>query len=304
MSRRWLALALLLSLLPLGGGTALAQVPGDVPDVVPPQYPLDNFLPAPGDNALLQWNEETLECIRAVRPGPTVVARALAVVHTATYESWAAYDAFAVGTLTGDSLRRPPLERTLANKSQTVSQSAFLALVDLFPACESAAFDRLSDQGYLDPEKDPSTPAQVALKATGVILSFRHRDGSNQLNGYADTTGYEPVNTPEEIRDPWRWQPLGAPHGLPAPQRAATPHWRNVVPFALTSASQFTPPPPSQDPGDTTLDILAMSAELVDRDKVAPSTGRTALARSCLPVTGICSRSGSRARSATRWTIR
>lgn len=96
-------------------------------------------------------------------------------VHTATYESWAAYDPFAVGTLTGASLRRPAAERTLANKSQTVSQSAYLALSDLFSPCERAALDRLTDQGYLRPKEDPSTPAQVALKATGAILNFRHR---------------------------------------------------------------------------------------------------------------------------------
>jgi hypothetical protein len=32
---------------------------------------------------VLQWNVETLECIRATRPGPTVVARALFVVYAA-----------------------------------------------------------------------------------------------------------------------------------------------------------------------------------------------------------------------------
>jgi hypothetical protein len=28
------------------------------------------------------------------------------------------------------------------------------------------------------------------------VIAFRHKDGSNQLGGYADTTGYQPVNTP------------------------------------------------------------------------------------------------------------
>ena len=38
------------------------------------------------DNVVLRWNEQLLETIRATRPntGPTVTARALGVLHTAT----------------------------------------------------------------------------------------------------------------------------------------------------------------------------------------------------------------------------
>jgi hypothetical protein len=38
---------------------------------------------AAGDSMVLRWNEEILEAIRNVRRGPTVNARALAIVHTA-----------------------------------------------------------------------------------------------------------------------------------------------------------------------------------------------------------------------------
>jgi hypothetical protein len=50
---------------------------------------------------------------------------------------------------------------------------------------------------------------------------------------------YQPVNTPDAIIDPNRWQPLRLPNGTV--QAFATPHWRNVTPFALTSAAQFRP---------------------------------------------------------------
>jgi hypothetical protein len=60
---------------------------------------------ATGDNLVLVWNEETLEAIRSLSPGPTVAVRALAVVHTAIYDAWAAYDAVAVGTTCA---ARPP----------------------------------------------------------------------------------------------------------------------------------------------------------------------------------------------------
>src|SRR4029453_11378461 len=89
---------------------------------------------ADGDNFALVWNQETLESIRKLPPAPTVAARALAMVHTAIYDAWAAYDPLAVGTRLGASLRQPEAERTQANKDKAVSFAAYLALADLFPA--------------------------------------------------------------------------------------------------------------------------------------------------------------------------
>jgi hypothetical protein len=87
------------------------------------------------------------------------------------------------------------------------------------------------------------------------VLDLRHADGSNQLNGYADPcvpACYEPVNTWDKIVDADRWQPLCVPTPPPgatscqgAVQRFLTPHWRNVTPFALSSASQFRGPGPA-----------------------------------------------------------
>jgi hypothetical protein len=56
---------------------------------------------ADGDNLVLVWNDQTLEAIRKLPPAPTVAARALAMVHTAIYDAWAAYDPLAVGTRLG-----------------------------------------------------------------------------------------------------------------------------------------------------------------------------------------------------------
>jgi len=50
------------------------------------------------------------------------------------YDSWAAYDNRATGTQLGGALRRPPEERTIANKQEAVSYAAYSALGDLFPA--------------------------------------------------------------------------------------------------------------------------------------------------------------------------
>ena len=57
------------------------------------------------------------------------------------------------------------------------------------------------------------------------MIAYRHKDGANQLGGYADTTGYQPVNTSDTVNDRWRWQPLRVPLGNPngTVQRALTP---------------------------------------------------------------------------------
>jgi hypothetical protein len=209
---------------------------------------------ATGDSVVLAWNQQVLKTIEELTLDPTIAARALAVVHTAIYDAWAAYDPVAVGTRLGGSLRRPEAERTQANKERAVSFAAYTALVDLFPA-RTAIFDqRMTALGYATDGSDTSTPAVVGATAAQAVLDFRHIDGSNQLNGYADTCVpdcYQLVNTWDQVKNPDKWQPLCVP--LPPPgatscpgevQTFLTPHWRNVSPFALTKPDQFRPPGP------------------------------------------------------------
>jgi hypothetical protein len=176
---------------------------------------------ATGDNLVLVWNEETLDAIRTLSPGPTVAVRALAVVHTAIYDAWAAYDAVAVGTRLGANKRRPVAERTQPNKERAVSFAAYLALVDLFPARQAVYAQRMATLGYVVDGTDTSTAATVGTTAAQAVVNYRHNDGANQLNGYADTSGYMPVNTWDKVVDPDRWQPLCVP--LPPPGATECP---------------------------------------------------------------------------------
>jgi hypothetical protein len=80
---------------PAGGVEAGVGVEINLPlPVLPigpgPLYPLDAYGPAATDNAALRWSEQTLAAIRALKTGPTINARALAIVHTAMYDAWAA----------------------------------------------------------------------------------------------------------------------------------------------------------------------------------------------------------------------
>jgi hypothetical protein len=199
---------------------------------------------APRDNVVLLWDEAALQAIRETRPPPTVTARALAVVHASIYDAWAAYDPWAVGTRLGGALRRPPAERSLANKNAAISHAAYRALVDLFPA-RKGAFDALMERLGYRPTMNATGagPAGVGNRAAAAVLLHRAGDGANQAGGYADTTGYQPVNTPDEVLDADRWQPLRLPGD--AVQAFATPHWYRVTPFALRSAAQFRPDGPT-----------------------------------------------------------
>ncbi|HKQ02287.1 MAG TPA: vanadium-dependent haloperoxidase [Actinomycetes bacterium] len=270
------ALAVVLSSVgPVVGQTAdptlAARPPDDLTDP-PPLFTFEQYPPSVNDNLVLQWDEELLQAIRALPPGPTVVARAISVVHTAIFDAWAAYDARALGTRLRGSLRRPAAERTLANKNKAISFAAYKTLVDLFPARQFDFAEQMSYLGYAVDGSDTSTPATVGITAAQAVIDYRHGDGSNQLNGYADTTGYKPVNTGDVVVDPWRWQPLRVPLGSGPQQLATTPQWSTVKGFALKSPNQFTTPGPDRlqsgfDPKHID-NLLALTSNLTDRQKV------------------------------------
>ena len=214
--------------------------------------------PSPNDDVVLSWGEQTLATVRATKATPPVVARALAVVHTAMYDAWAAYDAKALGTRTGGSLRRPASEHTANYKSMAMSYAAYRVLLDLFPSRAGDISGFMTALGYdaADTSTDPATPQGIGNLVAAAVLEFRHADGSNQLgnlNGgapYSDWTGYQPVNSWNRVNDVYRWQPLC----VPTPPRGATscagtvqtfttPHSGRVTPFALTKPDQFGPPP-------------------------------------------------------------
>jgi hypothetical protein len=221
-------------------------------------FNFNQYGPSPYDDVVLRWGEEALTAVRAVKPPPTVVARSLAVVHTAMYDAWAPYDAKALGTRLGGSLRRPSGEWTANYKSMAISYAAYRVLLDLFPSRASDFSAFMTALGYdpADTSTDPTLPQGIGNLVAKAVLDLRHQDGANQLgdyNGgapYSDWTGYQPVNDWNRVSDVYRWQPLCVP--LPPPgatscagtvQKFATPQWGRVTPFALTRPDQFGPPP-------------------------------------------------------------
>jgi hypothetical protein len=227
------------------------------------------------------WNDQALEAVRVTRMPPPPFSRALAIMNTAMYDAWAAYDHKANGTQLGDALRRPASERTDANRRKAVSYAAYRTLVDLFPS-RRAQFDaEMARLGY-DPNDttgDLSTPQGVGNVAAAAVIQYRRTDGSNQLGNlsggapYSDYTGYRPVNTSTQVVDIGRWQPLAVPNGSGGfnTQSFLTPHWGGVKGFALSRYNQFAVPAPAQ-PGtfafwQQSFEVVALSASLDDRRK-------------------------------------
>ena len=216
--------------------------------------------PNPAPTAAYRWLEILLEASgRDVdRSGarPTILSRTMAIVLTSMYDAWAAYDDEAVGTRLGDELRRPPPERTEANKEKAIAYAAYRSLLDVYPEDMEWIQGQMRQMGY-DPDNDttnPRSPEGVGNLAAAAVIAFRHRDGANQLgdegggNGrpYSDYTDYRPKNTPDKIVDATTWLPIPFNDGRGGRFSPGflTPHWYRVKPFALQSSHQFRPPPP------------------------------------------------------------
>ena len=263
--------------------------------------------PCNGDNVILRWDEALLSIIRAYPPqtGPTITARALGVLHTATYDAWAAYDPTAKVTQSAGPAQQTS-GNTLANKEVAISYAAYRVLIDLFPpgsfppkggykGAEVVLREVLHipaeqsiDDTLASPTATAATPAGIGNLAAKAVLDFRHADGSNQVNGYADTTGYDSVNKWNVVNDRWRWQPqcvltaAGVSKGAPpvrdpqldcpdtppvtnpptppnyALQKALTPQWGKVTPFSAPP-SQYRVLGPLRNPDGSccsTADIL------------------------------------------------
>ena len=248
---------------------------------------------APASDAVaVNWNSAVLQGVRNSQIPTPIASRALAIIHTCMYDAWAAYDEKAVGTQLGGALRRPMIERTMANKEKAISYAGYRALVDLFPAYTDSVYKPLMKQLGYDPNDnstDIETPAGIGNVTCAAVLEARHHDRSNQLGDlaqgpYSDWTHFRPVNMPRLIPlqftsihpiDPNRWGPLiyvDATGGLEA-QMFTTAHWCYVTPFAMSSGDEFRSDvalPTYEQPEYRAQaeELVKLSANLSDRDKM------------------------------------
>jgi len=233
------------------------------------------FLPAPAGTlvhrspevdfkptAAYRWLDTLLEASGrdAIRnkPRPTILSRTDAIILTAMYDAWAAYDDQAVGTRLGAKLRRPRAERTQANKEKAIAYAAFRTLLFVYPEDGEWIREQMKARGYAadDTSTDVKTAAGIGNVAAKAVIDYRAHDGANQLGDekgsggkpYSDYTGYTPVNTPDSVTNPTRWMPITFADGKGGTVTPGflTPQWGRVKPVALESGDQFRPAEPPQ----------------------------------------------------------
>jgi len=191
------------------------------------------------------WNEELLDAIRRDTPRPTVHSRNLYHVSAAMYDAWAAYDETATAVFRSEQPASVDVE---ADRHEAISYAAYRVLSARFAnspgaVASQAAFDNLMNLlGYdiNDTSTAGDSPAAVGNRIAASILAQSAEDGANEANGFADTSGYQPVNQPLVVEQSGtgplaainRWQPLLTP-GASQAQKFLTPHWRSVTPYAM-----------------------------------------------------------------------
>jgi len=230
-------------------------------------------------SAAYRWLDVILEAaardVEQVGAQPTILSRQMAIPLMAMYEAWAAFDETAVGQFPRFDYVAAAGPFTQRDKEVAIAVATYVACVDQFPrqreyvksAMRSMGFDPNAgfmpvrtvpiqiEPGQEDPAAyAPTTPAEVGREVAGTVLRARRTDGANQRGDregsdgapYSDYTGYEPINPPDRIIDPDRWQPIPFDDGnggkVVVPY--LTPHWHLVEPFGLASADQFRPGPP------------------------------------------------------------
>ena len=209
-----------------------------------------------------RWNEAALQAIRADKPVPTVITRALHVAHAAMYDVWAAFDRDAEGAYFNPrrTLRLPGRRHREGFLETAISAAAHRTLTEMFPD-HVEQFDQLLEEFSVS--RRATRGLRVGQRVAHRVMARRANDGSNVENGYVDTSGYQPMNDPESDNlDPNYWTPLKVPngtildeYGIPIAtddpgsyevQSPLTPHWGNVRPFAIDSGSVYRPEAPPQ----------------------------------------------------------
>ena len=104
--------------------------------------------PTPSVSVL--WDRAVQQAVTETAVGPTIGSRAYAMVHTAIYDAWSAYDQTAISTQLQDTLQRPTGENTDRNKKEAASHAAYRVLQDLFPG-QIQIFDQVMDTLGFDP---------------------------------------------------------------------------------------------------------------------------------------------------------
>ena len=227
--------------------------------------------------------------ISPVASDATIVLRITTVVTNAWFDAIAPYHPTQVGVYS-DLGRRPGSEAsTNRNMNIAMLYASYRVLNSLLPKHATDWKDMLASVG-LDPEdnqQNTTTPIGIGNMAGNAVVAAREHDGMNQLGDeggrkynlqpYADYTGYEPVNTPYQLKDPSRWQPniVTSGDGLFQAQHFVTPQMAVTRPYSYNNPNAFRVHVPTDSNYRNTQaykrqadEVLDASASLTDEQKL------------------------------------
>ena len=213
----------------------------------------DGANPPLGENVILQWNRVLTETIRTPGAHPTATifpVRSYAMMHAAMFDAVNSID----GSYT-PYLIEVPSSRS-ASKEAAAAKAAHDVLVGLYPTRQAVFATELANSLNGIPSYRVRQGIRIGEIVAAQMLANRAKDGWN-------------VTPPAFVLPPTpgNWQPTP-----PANSAAAFTHYPAVLPFAIMSNTQFSPPPP---PALTSARYAADFNEVKEMGS-ATSTRRTA----------------------------
>ncbi|MDQ8205021.1 FG-GAP-like repeat-containing protein [Pelagicoccus sp. SDUM812003] len=223
------------------------------------------------------WNEFLLDAIRKDFPAPTIHGRNLYHLSATMWDVYWAYEEDgwerAQAVFHQEALSEADwFGDRIAAQREAISYACYRVLKRRYQNSVSSErirynIDWLMERFGYDPSIETTVgnaPAAVGNRIADSILQQTLDDGSNEANGYADTSGYAEANEPmvfklpgANIDDPNRWQPLAfdfrvTQNGIPSEEKVQSfvgVNWREVDTFAIEKDSGITiawdpgPPP-------------------------------------------------------------
>jgi hypothetical protein len=173
-------------------------------------------------DAVIAWNETTLEAIRADKTSLGLATRTMAMVQAAVYD--AVNDIERTSSVYHVDVAAPAGASPVA----AASAAAYDVLLSIYPHQQALFNATLADTlSTVLPGKSLTDGVNVGLAVAQGILAWRQNDGSSFSVPYIPGT------------QPGQWRPT--PPDFSAPWG---PEWGAVTPFAIPDAAQFQPPPP------------------------------------------------------------
>jgi PAP2 superfamily len=212
-------------------------------------------------DTVTDWNATAEAVIRAGTPSPPLQTRALAIVNAAIYDA-----------VNGLARKYQPYFVTDAappgaRQEAAAAQAAFTSLKGLFPAQSGLLDDKLAESLANIPDHEGESQSIARGQAWGeqvaqAILDWRATDG---LSTPTPTPPYLGGLAPGQ----WRSIPTGTVAG-------ALPQFAKLVPFTMSSSSQFRPgPPPALDSAQYAADVNEV--KVIGRVDSAVRTAQTQL---------------------------